>query len=241
MPREIDSNDPAAQAVVRAIENGDVEQLARLLDTAPDIAHAYIVRTDPPTEAGKRTLLHILADWPGHRPRGAETAALLIKRGADVNAPFVGRHSETPLHWAASSDDIPVLDALLDNGADIEAPGGVIANGTPMADAVAFSQWKAAQRLLERGARTSLWQAAALGLLDRVERIMTERDVPRNDVTEAFWCACHGGRRNTAAYLLEGGADINWVGFDGLTPLEAAKRAGADDVVAWLTEARAKR
>ena len=88
--------------------------------------------------------------------------------GADVNARFTGPHTETPLHWAASSDDIEALDALLDAGADIEADGAVIAGGTPMADAVAFGQWKAARRLLERGARTNLWQAAALGLADRV-------------------------------------------------------------------------
>jgi uncharacterized protein len=34
-----------------------------------------------------------------------------------------GSHDETPLHWAASSDDVEVLDALLDLRADIEAPG----------------------------------------------------------------------------------------------------------------------
>jgi hypothetical protein len=30
------------------------------------------------------------------------------------------------LHWAASSDDVEVLDALLDAGADIDAPGAVM-------------------------------------------------------------------------------------------------------------------
>jgi hypothetical protein len=36
---------------------------------------------------------------------------------------WAGPHTETPLHWAASSDDVPVLDALLDAGGDIECPG----------------------------------------------------------------------------------------------------------------------
>jgi ankyrin repeat protein len=55
-----------------------------------------------------------------------------------VNARFTGPHNETPLHWAASSDDVGVLDALIDAGADIEVRGAVIAGGTPDADATAF-------------------------------------------------------------------------------------------------------
>ena len=109
-----------------------------------------------------------MTDWPGHVPEAAAKIAALVAAGADVNARFTGPHTETPLHWAASSDDVDALDALLDAGADIEADGAVIGGGTPIADAVAFGQWKAARRLLERGARTNLWQAAALGLLDRV-------------------------------------------------------------------------
>ena len=37
-----------------------------------------------------------------------------------------GAHAETPLRWAASSDDVEVLDALVEAGADVEAPGSVI-------------------------------------------------------------------------------------------------------------------
>jgi ankyrin repeat protein len=126
---------------------------------------------------------------------------------------------------------VPVLDVLLDHGADIEVPGSVIGGGTPLSDAVAFGQWKAARRLIERGARTTLWQAAALGLMDRVEGCSGSPD----EITNAFWCACHGGQRGTAEYLLGKGADLNWVGYDGLTPLDAAIRSHAEDVVAWLT------
>ena len=87
------------------------------------------------------------------------------------------------MHWAASSDDVEALDALLDAGADIEADGAVIGGGTPMADAVAFGQWKAARRLLERGARTNLWQAAALGLIDRVRDELAQPRRPRTTST----------------------------------------------------------
>ncbi|MGH2714752.1 MAG: ankyrin repeat domain-containing protein, partial [Thermoleophilaceae bacterium] len=55
-----------------------------------------------------------------------------------------------------------------------------------------------------------------------------------------FWGACHGGQREAAEYLLKRGADMNWVGWDDLTPLDAAERSEADAVVAWL-EARGAR
>src|SRR5206468_5830800 len=142
--------------------NGDVEELQRVMNENPDLAKARIVDE----RGAARTLLHIAADWPGHFPNGAATVGALIAAGADVNAPMIGPHSETPLHWAASSDDVAVLDALIAGGADVEAPGAVFTGGTAMSDAVVFAQWRAARRLLQRGARTTIWQAAALGLLD---------------------------------------------------------------------------
>ena len=68
------------------------------------------------------------APLPVNDPLAA--AAIEAIHTGDVDARFVGRHRETPLHWAASSDDVAVLDALLVAGADIDADGGVIA-GVP--------------------------------------------------------------------------------------------------------------
>ena len=51
------------------------------------------------------TPLHLAVD------RGyVQIAGLLIARGAEVNARFTGPHTETPLHWAASSDDVEVVE-----------------------------------------------------------------------------------------------------------------------------------
>lgn len=191
-----------------------------------------------------RTLLHLVADWPGHRPNGPRMVALLVEAGADVNAP-VEPHgpngsNETPLHWAASSDDVEVIDALLDAGADIETPGAVFTGGTPMSDAVVFAQWKAARRLLERGARTTFRQAAALGLLDRVKGLCPE-DLPEREITNALWNACRGGHRVVAEYLLSRGADPNGIGHDEKTPLDVAYESGNEDLVAWLRGIGAKR
>jgi uncharacterized protein len=130
---------------------------------------------------------------------------------------------------------------LLDHGADIEAPGGVIGGGAPLADAVAFGQWQAARRLVERGAATTLWQAAALGLMERVRDYFAPVSPPSSaEVTNAFWCACHGSQQEPAEYLLARGADLNWFGYDGLTPLDAASRSGAVDLVEWLRSVGAK-
>lgn len=144
-------------------------------------------------------------------------------------------HEETPLHWAASSDDLEALDALLDAGADIEAQGSVLGGGSPLADAVGFGQWNAARRLVERGASTTLGDAAALGLLDRIEAAFGSGSPPPADVvTEALWSACHGGQRQAAEYLLNRGGDINWVGWEDQAPLDIARREGALELVEWL-------
>src|SRR5690606_1546670 len=144
-------------------------------------------------------------------------------------------------HWAASSDDVPVLDALLDCGADIEAPGAVFTGGPPMSDAIVFAQWRAARRLLERGARTTVWQAAALGLLDAVkEYVFADSPLPAEQITNAFWHACRGGQLPVAECLLEHGANLSWVGYDRKTPLDVARESGAQELVDWL-EARGAR
>jgi ankyrin repeat protein len=231
----IGTDEPIAVAAVDAIHTGDVAALHTLLDQHPELATAALGGNDSGDPTMTRTLLHVVTDWPGHFPNGPEIVAALVDAGADVNARFTGPHTETPLHWAASSDDVAVLDALLDAGADIEARGAVIGGGTPMADATAFGQWQAARRLLERGARTTMWEAAALGLLDRVDEYFQQDPASStDDATRAFWGACHGGHRDVAEYLLDRGADINWVGWDDLTPLDVAQRSGATDVVEWL-------
>jgi hypothetical protein len=237
---DISSTSPLAVSVTAAIRDGQVEELRALLRDNPDLATVRVL--DARCQGGgARSLLHIATDWPGNFPRGAETVATLLQAGADVNATFGGAHTETPLHWAASCDDVSVLDALLDHGANIEAPGAVIAGGTPLADAVAFGQWKAARRLIERGAQANLWQAAALGLMERVERYVTaDPPPPAEEITKAFWLACHGGQLTAAEYLLARGADVNWVGYDDLTPLDTARRSEAADVVAWLESRGAK-
>ncbi|UNI14255.1 hypothetical protein JDV02_000902 [Purpureocillium takamizusanense] len=231
----VDKEDKRVAPAIAALRAGDVDALTACLTADPALASVHV---GSPTEA--RTLLHILADWPGYLPQAPDTARALIAAGADVNAPFIGdAHSETPLHWAASNDDVALLDTLLDAGADIDAPGGVIAE-TPLADARAFMQLKTAHRLVERGARVTLQDAATLGLQDRVEEAVPGSPAGRpsqEDINCALWNACHGGQLKTAQYLhSHGGAEaVNFVPpWEKLTPLDAARRTGAADVTFWL-------
>lgn len=232
----LDATHPMALSLVDALHAGDRPRLMRLLQESPGLATARVVDDGGIT----RTALHLLTDWPGHFPNGPQMLGVLVAAGADVNArvegPTPGGHRETPLHWAASSNDVPVLDALLDAGADIEAPGAVFTGGTAISDAVIFANWPAARRLLERGARTTPWQAAALGLLAPVQAWCTASDRPaRQELANALWHAARAGERAVAEYLVGQGGDPHWVGHDGKTPAAAAREAGHEALAEWIT------
>jgi ankyrin repeat protein len=171
--RLVSADDPRAVAATVAVQAGDLDALDRLLSENPWLATARVGDW-----SCHRTLLHAATDWPGHFPNGPAVVERLIAAGADVNAQSkFSSHTETPLHWAASSNDVDVLEVLLDAGADIEATGAVLGGGTPLADACGFGNWAAAKRLVERRAysterRCRAWFAGptASGLCRAVSR-----------------------------------------------------------------------
>ncbi|MFS0698852.1 ankyrin repeat domain-containing protein [Cellulomonas sp. 179-A 4D5 NHS] len=236
-------DDPLAREAADAIRTGDVERLRGLLDANPGLAAARITRDDAQPDATVEdlptcTLLHVATDHPGHLLAVGRTIEVLVAAGADPDAPFTGPHAETALHWAASNDDVEAVEALVRAGADLEAPGAVIGDGsgTPLADAVAFGQWRAAEHLFHAGATPNLWQAAGLGIADRVEALLDAEPAPDvDDLTTALWCAAHGGQRACVDLLLARGADPTWIGFDGLTAAGAARRAGHGELADALT------
>ncbi|MET7514725.1 hypothetical protein ABZS88_14865 [Streptomyces sp. NPDC005480] len=59
-------------------------------------------------------------------------------------------------------------------------------------------------------------------------------------MSDAFWCACHGGRLATAPYLYGLGADPGRVGYGDGTPLDVAGEPEATEVVEWLSAVAAK-
>lgn len=111
-----------AVALVAAIHSGDIDAVQGLITKTPELA-----RSPLGGQFKTRTALHAVCDWPGYFPNGPQIARLLIAAGGDPNYRDSEPHSETPLHWAASSDDVDVAAALIDGGADIEARDGSIA------------------------------------------------------------------------------------------------------------------
>lgn len=202
----LDSSDPTAVALVQAIRTGNLITLESLLADRRSLAATRISLGSERTA----TLLHVATDWPGYFPGGPAVVRALIGAGADPNARTTGgKFAETPLHWAASSDDADVAEALIEGGADLQADRGSI--GTPLDNAVGYGCWHVARLLVSRGARVDkLWHAAALGMMARLRELIAADPAPSGgDINEAFWQACHGGQRRAAEYLLARGADIN--------------------------------
>ena len=57
-------DDSTAIFAIAAIREGDLAALARLLESAPDLAASAL------SVAGGRTPLHVVSDWPGYFPNG---------------------------------------------------------------------------------------------------------------------------------------------------------------------------
>lgn len=198
--------DPLAIDLTAAIHAGDLNILRRLIGRRAGLASARMIGRHGP-EGGWRTPLHVAADWPGYFPAAAEAVGYLLEAGADPNADTGGERPETPLHWAASIDDVEVAAVLIDAGARLDTPGGSI--GTPLDNAVGYGCWHVARLLVASGAPVdALWQAAALGLLMRMEELLAAHSLVQEDLDHAFWQACHGGQRRAAERLLAAGADI---------------------------------
>jgi uncharacterized protein len=226
------AHDPRVFEFTTALKRGEVTRLRALLAADPGLATSLINSCTP---------LHLFADAPGHRPNPAGVVSTLAEAGADLDAHAAGTwHHETPLHWAASNDDVELIDALLDAGADIEHPGSSIGGGPPAESALGYTQWKALRRLYERGAVMNLSRAAALGLMPLVTEFATVTPPDSEELALAFWNACRAGQLEAARYLAGRGADINWrAPWSGETPLDVARDSRERAVVAWLTESGA--
>ncbi|MBC7603653.1 MAG: ankyrin repeat domain-containing protein, partial [Ramlibacter sp.] len=92
-----------------------------------------------------------------------DMARKLIARGADVNKP-----GWTPLHYAATSGHVPLIDLLLENHAyiDAESPNGT----TPLMMAAQYGSTEAVKLLLESGADATIKNQLGMTAVDFAQR-----------------------------------------------------------------------
>jgi ankyrin repeat protein len=238
-----------AEQLVLAIITGETDTVGSLLAAAPDLANQRLPGND-------RSMLHYATDWPGHYPDVATSIALLIEAGADPDVAMPPGDSpgvaETPLHWAASSNDVAAVRALLDAGATVDALGGIFGGCTPYVEAVIFEKYGAAQLLLDRGATDWLPGAAALGHADMVAGFFDDDGNLRGDVgrlphddipptapvflDRAFQFACRAGHLDIAKFLLARGADPAAISPANTSAREMAEANEHDATVRWLEE-----
>jgi len=244
------------EAAADAIVGGDVKLLKGLLLDDPQLIRGRSTREH------NATLLHYVSanGVEGFRqktPKNAvEILEVLLKTGAEVDATAaVYRGACTTLELVATSAhplhagvQNALIEKLLDNGAAVDgAPGGpgmiihCIANGCP----------QAAELLADRGARSTLAGAAALGRLDAVKSffdpdgglkaVSTEVEVPSttDQLTSAFLWACGYGRNDVVEFLLQKGVDISRPGNDGQTGLHWAAIGGQLETIRLLLERKA--
>lgn len=225
-------------------------------------------------KAAKRTLAELRVTRPdatlGHaqldvaRANGFSSWRNLIaairERQALANSAWAD--GRTPLHAAAAADDRVLIEQLLAYGADPEQRYGV-AEHTPLSWAVTLGKFAAATALVQGGARTDLYCAAAMDDLPALEAffasdgtlmpgaahtcrirflsLVTPRDRRpdpqcRDLVSDAMYAATRHRRVAIARALLNRGVDRRSHAFHGATLLHWAHYAGAAPIIAMLLE-----
>ena len=235
-----------------AICNGDVKTLKRLLAEEPQLVHSRSTREH------KATLLHYVSanGVEGYRqktPRNiVSIAKVLLKAGADVNAEadvYGGR--ATPLGLVATSVhpfragvQNPLMQILLDHGADIDHETGAGNGQNAVQGSLANGRGQAAAFLADRGARLDLESAAGVGRLDVVKGFFNtdgrlKAKTTRKQLHSALKHACAWGRLNVVEFLLDKDVGSSGDKDDGQTPLHCAAIGGQLETIKFLLKRNA--
>jgi hypothetical protein len=230
----------AFEAAAEAIVRGDEASLHMLLRKHPELIRGRSAREH------RATLLHYVSanGIENYRqkspPNAARITELLLTAGADVEAEAdVYGGGCTALGLVATSTppreagvQIPVIQVLLDHGAQIEHPNlagngadavyACLANGCP----------EAAQYLAERGARIGMIGAAGIGRLDIVQQLVGTADVSRREMALRYGAGY--GQREIVRFLLDRGVEPDAHTGDGETALYYAVLGGHLEVVRLL-------
>lgn len=153
---------------MKAIKAGDVETLRKLVAEEPSLATARSTRSHP-------TLLQCLALDAKGNSNARAMAEVLIDAGAELNEPLVA---------AASIDNRPIAELLIERGAAIDGAGG----WTPLEEALYWNSQNVLALLLERGAKVqNLRAAAGLGRADLIENYFDDRGNLKPEAGKINW------------------------------------------------------
>ena len=161
-----------------------------------------------------------------------EMAQFLIEQGADIHftrsnlqGNFIPGRGQTALSCAANHGHLPLVQELLQRGANINAPDHF--DGTPLTTAASFGQLEVVRYLIEQGANihAKLTTDYGRGVLDG-----------RN----ALHLAVNKGHVAVAKALLEAGNDPNGYDGGGNTPLMVAAQNNLYEMAEMLLAYRAK-
>ncbi|MGE5193222.1 MAG: ankyrin repeat domain-containing protein [Deltaproteobacteria bacterium] len=211
---------------------GDIDKVRLLL--------ARGAKVDVRTEMGRTPLL-IAATYTGN----VEVVRLLLKSGGKPTD--VDQFGETPLTSAAKRGDVPIVEALIEAGADVHAGGR-----PPLAWAAEEGNVETIAALLKQGAgenknhlNQALFSAAVRGPTAAVKLLLEKGGDPGARAGFAGYTplmgAAYSESKSTESVrlLLDKGADVKLKGANGETALSLAKKRGRTDVVKLLQKAGA--
>jgi ankyrin repeat protein len=213
-----------------AASAGDIAVLEALL--------AHGAKVDQAWASDGATSLYAILNWS----RTPEGVMWLLEHGADPNAAFA-ENGETPLHVVARAWDVPLAEAMVARGADIERKR---ADGrTPYAVAQLNGNRGVADWLLAHGASPELSEVdrlvAACSRADRAaaDAVLARNPGLRDEITDDHYIAFHQAAERNDVRALEA---MLACGFDpnrpdagiGKTALHSAAMEGWPDAVRVL-------
>jgi ankyrin repeat protein len=233
-PAEVEE---AINAILEAANKGRADELARLLDTHPDLIDARGGGFEKQTALQRATCANQHA-----------CVRLLLDRGADVGVRDFPDNASA-LHLAAAVADLEIVAMLVEAGSDPVGAGDDYQVGV-LGWATCFRRLRedVAEYLLRHGGRLDLWSAIALDRADDVRTLVGREPsllgarMTRNQHRRTpLHHAAAKNRPNMVRLLLDLGADPHATDATGATPLTTAAQENADaSLVAMLLEAGAQ-
>lgn len=224
-----------AHPIKLAIEQGHINIVKYLLDNGVDVNQKVFGVL--PLE--QNLLLTSI------EKRKNEITKLLIERGADVNYANNSYGLWTPLSLASCNGNDEIVEILIQKGADIN-PKSLIFE-TPIFEAVYNNHPDTVRLLLKKGAclstdfiviRTAVYH-------DRIEMMKLFLDIgidinqksPKSPRTTYLMEAVSQGNEDMVEFLIENGADVNYVDMDNRSALSIAKKKENSKIIGMIERA----